>query len=529
MDTDTADTVDTAVGMSRSMPGARARRKARVRAILTNNSVNTNNPTSTSSATTTASINPRVFRRELMRLVRLKKGSWAADQFAIGEQHDAQEFMNFLLDGLSEDLSWTIVKKSVTDTAVDTGGVMDAIGLIGGVEESGTITGSGAGADVAVAIEGNEAETTTNPTNPTNPIKSGYIEQPDSNDAEYSVYKDPQSKEGNSTMDKVLADIWWGNHFQKEISVIQTLFLGQYKSKMYCQVCNYNSCRYETFNSLSLSIPKLELGTCRGTDGSPVVLTTGTRGLLLHVAPMGGHKVIRCFVELSVDATVGCLIDALLNLNVPELSQSGGASGSMLQVAECVKNRVCALYMPSKSIDQIKQHACLYVFELACRYTYKQWSGFVDVDAGVGNERSQPIDELSTVIHSRQLSTSPNPTPTPIAPTDTDTTAATGSGTTTPTTAHCTDTTPTPTSNSIKKSSNLDSLLENADDGSLAGISGDTIPDSGSPIPPVPRVPDESLVRVVFTHRRVKLVSIYNNIEKYAIESFGTPIMLVCA
>lgn len=397
------------------------------------------------------SLNPKAFRRELMQLVQMKKGSWASEQFRLGEQHDAQEFLHFILDSLGEDLSWTVVKKSSERNSLD-----------------------------RVKDESDDAPVgeTENPVS-TKP-KNGYIEQPDSNDAEYAVYKDPITKEGNVVMDKVLADVWWSNHFQKEISVIQTLFMGQYKSKTYCQVCNYNSCRYETFNSLSLPIPKLN------AQGVPSSSSDGTRGMLLHVVPLYDHQVVRCFVNLPVTDTIDDVILALLDLQVPNLSKN-----SMFQVAECIKNRVFALYLPSKLISKIKPHACLYVFELARRYTpviEAEKLGVVeldDVDVPASACKNTPCTET---VRCGKLSYK-----------------------------------------NMKASSSIDSLLDNGDDGSVSGLSGlsdgSSSPCRGSPIPfPI----DESLVRVVFTHRRVKLVSIYDNIEKYVIEAFGTPIMLVC-
>jgi hypothetical protein len=69
-----------------------------------------------------------------------------------------------------------------------------------------------------------------------------YIEQPDSDDRP----------------DQVLADIWWENHLKRDISAIQSIFTGQFKSITTCKNlnCDYNSARYEPFNMLSVPLPE---------------------------------------------------------------------------------------------------------------------------------------------------------------------------------------------------------------------------------------------------------------------------------
>lgn len=67
-----------------------------------------------------------------------------------------------------------------------------------------------------------------------------YIEQPDSDDRP----------------DQVLADIWWENHLKRDISAIQSIFTGQFKSITTCKHCEYNSARYEPFNMLSVPLPE---------------------------------------------------------------------------------------------------------------------------------------------------------------------------------------------------------------------------------------------------------------------------------
>lgn len=100
------------------------------------------------------------------------------ESFVGNEQHDAQEFLTFILAGLSEDLNRIMEKP--------------------------------------------------------------YIEAPDS----------------DGRPDEELADIWWANHFKRELSVIEALFTGQYKSSLVCKTCKYESCRYEPFTTLTLPLPE---------------------------------------------------------------------------------------------------------------------------------------------------------------------------------------------------------------------------------------------------------------------------------
>lgn len=113
-------------------------------------------------------ISPRSFINQLCSIHK---------EFAGNRQHDAQELLAFLLDGLSEDLN-----------LVDT---------------------------------------------------KPYTEQPDSDGRE----------------DKELAEIWWENHLKRDLSIIQALFMGQFKSVMTC-ACGHASARFEPFSFLAVPIPE---------------------------------------------------------------------------------------------------------------------------------------------------------------------------------------------------------------------------------------------------------------------------------
>jgi hypothetical protein len=55
--------------------------------------------------------------------------------------------------------------------------------------------------------------------------------------------------------DRVVANEWWKNHTQRELSIITALFTGQFKSQIKCTICPAVSARFEPFVYLSLSLP----------------------------------------------------------------------------------------------------------------------------------------------------------------------------------------------------------------------------------------------------------------------------------
>ena len=71
-------------------------------------------------------------------------------------------------------------------------------------------------------------------------MKKPYIEAPDS----------------DGRPDEELANIWWSNHLQRELSIIEALFTGQYKSSSTCKTCKYESARFEPFAYLQLPLPE---------------------------------------------------------------------------------------------------------------------------------------------------------------------------------------------------------------------------------------------------------------------------------
>ena len=71
-------------------------------------------------------------------------------------------------------------------------------------------------------------------------VDKPYIEAPDS----------------DGRPDKELADIWWANHLQRELSIVVALFNGQYKNLLTCRTCKYESARFEPFSTLTVPLPE---------------------------------------------------------------------------------------------------------------------------------------------------------------------------------------------------------------------------------------------------------------------------------
>lgn len=110
-----------------------------------------------------------------------------ASQFTGYAQHDAQEFMAFLLDGLHEDLN-RIQNKPYTET-VDSDGRPDEVRVVG---RGGPVSGTS---------------------------------------------QSPGLLHPHHPASQVVAEEAWQRHKMRNDSFIVDLFQGQYKSKLVCPVC----------------------------------------------------------------------------------------------------------------------------------------------------------------------------------------------------------------------------------------------------------------------------------------------------
>ena len=65
-----------------------------------------------------------------------------------------------------------------------------------------------------------------------------------------------EQPDSNNRSDEVVAQEWWRNHLRRDLSVITALFTGQFKSSLTCQVCHYESSRFEPFSFLPVPLPE---------------------------------------------------------------------------------------------------------------------------------------------------------------------------------------------------------------------------------------------------------------------------------
>eukprot|EP00605_Chrysophyceae_sp_TOSAG23-4_P000558 GSChrysophyteH1.ASY1.ANO1.631.1 assembled CDS len=177
-------------------------------------------------------------------------------QFAGYQQQDAQELLDFLLVGLSEDLNLVEDKP--------------------------------------------------------------YVEMPDSDDR-------PESE---------LADIWWDNHQKRDLSVVTSLFSGQFRSSTSCS-CGHSSIRYEPFTLLSVAIPELL-----------------DRIFNVHVASRSG--------------TVRDLLKRLLEPSFPLHTHSvkDALDSRKIVVADVAASRIRSLVPLDQSLDKINDSDNLFFFEV---------------------------------------------------------------------------------------------------------------------------------------------------------------------
>ncbi|OQS05088.1 ubiquitin-specific protease [Thraustotheca clavata] len=93
--------------------------------------------------------------------------------------------------------------------------------------------------------------------------------------------------DSNGRLDIIVADEWWQNFLQREVSIIVALFMGQYKSLLHCNTCHYQSACFEPFTFLQLPLPESTM--------LHFVLT-----VVFHT----GQPPLRCTIAVDRDGTV---------------------------------------------------------------------------------------------------------------------------------------------------------------------------------------------------------------------------------
>ena len=232
-----------------------------------------------------SSVSPRTFRQELVQI---------RDQFAGNEQHDAQELMIFLLDGLSEDVNLVHEKP--------------------------------------------------------------YIENPDS----------------ENRSDEELANIWWSNHLQRENSVVQALFTGQFKSVIRCGNCEHSSARFEPFNSLSLPL-----------------LEDHTQTLYIDVVTLGcKFRLQRCVVTVKRTETLQEVVDTITDIDYGLLGLS--VSAPHFLAVDMMDSRIREFHPLTRSVKNILSNETVVFYEVEKPFMSPT------VDSAVSEPDSTAVENLSS-------------------------------------------------------------------------------------------------------------------------------------
>ena len=63
-------------------------------------------------------------------------------------------------------------------------------------------------------------------------------------------------KDSNRRPDSVVASESWQNHLRRDLSIISTLFFGQFKSLLICKQCGHESATFNPFSILPVPLPE---------------------------------------------------------------------------------------------------------------------------------------------------------------------------------------------------------------------------------------------------------------------------------
>jgi hypothetical protein len=162
------------------------------------------------------------------------------------------------------------------------------------------------------------------------------------------VHEKPYTEQPDSDgrPDHVLADIWWENHRKRDLSVVQSIFTGQFKSITRCTKCEYNSARFEPFNMLSVPLPEDE-----------------KRSVVVHVVPrdlQAAGGVVRCSVRVKKSGTLRDLCNELKQFAI-----SGVGEDPLFVAVELAASRVVNIHSMLRKLDMIRESDQLYFFEVS--------------------------------------------------------------------------------------------------------------------------------------------------------------------
>ena len=218
---------------------------------------------------------------------------------------------------------------------------------------------------------------------------------------------------------------------------------------------------------------------------------------MLHIVPIKVSYIIQCYVEIANSHTIDDLVEVAKGFQLKEVDDS-----NTFEVTEFVKNRICAMYPLSRLVSKIKERACIYLFEIPDRSVLPS--------APSSTQATPEVKECDGAASSA------------IAESDT----AEGAETKMEATTEIKEETATET---VSDTTNKTETEEET--GGYSSVEGEVTGDGKvaavqQSVPEVIVAPVR-LHRVVFTQRRVKLTTIYEGIEKYLIEPFGVPLMVL--
>ena len=133
--------------------------------------------------------------------------------------------------------------------------------------------------------------------------------------------------------DQVLADICWENHLKRDLSLISSLFFGQFKSVLTCS-CGYSSARFEPFNILAVPIP----------DDYIRVMT-------VHVILLNHSYALSVTVRIDKRSDLYSIIDAVNRLDLNDISDNNSTPNHLNH-----SNSVKSNNQSHKSLKLIKRN-----------------------------------------------------------------------------------------------------------------------------------------------------------------------------
>jgi ubiquitin C-terminal hydrolase len=155
-------------------------------------------------------------------------------------------------------------------------------------------------------------------------------------DKPYTVQPDSDDRP-----DSVLAQIWWENHLKRDLSVIQAIFTGQFKSLITCK-CGHTSARFEAFNFLTVPIPE-----------------ETEKHLIVHVLPISVSYATVCSVHVKKDANINDIIREVKLLSLPTISTE-----SIFIPAEVISSKLHSLCPLDKKVSTILDSDNIFLFEV---------------------------------------------------------------------------------------------------------------------------------------------------------------------